>query len=49
MPYAGFLGFPPFAVECFMMYDLVAALWGGGWGRGAARRPSANLHAQHGF
>jgi hypothetical protein len=49
MPYAGFLGFPPFAVECFMMYDLVAALWGGGWGRGAARRPSANLHAQHGL
>ncbi len=33
MPLAGFLGFPPFAVECFLMYDLVAAAWGGGWGR----------------
>ncbi len=33
MPLAGFLGFPPFAVECFLMYDLLAAAWGGGWGR----------------
>lgn len=37
MPLPGFLGFPPFAVECFLMYDLVATAWGGGWG-GPERR-----------
>jgi hypothetical protein len=39
MPALGFLGFPPFAVECFLLYDLVSAAWGGGWGR-LARLPS---------
>lgn len=51
MPYAGFLGFPPFAVECFMMYDLLALLWGGGWGRtDAVGAPlPTKLHEQPGF
>jgi hypothetical protein len=43
MPRPGFLGFPPFAVECFLMYDLVSRAYGGGWGRrfapGAAASP----------
>lgn len=39
MPLAGFLGFPPFAVECFLMYDLLSGAWRGGWGRsGSAPR-----------
>ncbi len=29
MPIAGFLGFPPFAVEIFVMVELVSVLWGG--------------------
>ncbi|MFN0150972.1 MAG: hypothetical protein ACKVU1_09735 [bacterium] len=32
MPIPGYLGFPPFAVECFMIYDLLAGAWRGGWG-----------------
>ncbi len=34
MPLPGFLGFPPFAVECFLMYELISTAWRGGWGRG---------------
>lgn len=37
MPLPGFLGFPPFAVECYLMYDLAAAAWGGGWGGPVSR------------
>lgn len=33
MPLPGYLGFPPFALECFMIYDLASAAWRGGWGR----------------
>ncbi len=33
MPLLGYLGFPPFAVECFMIYDLISGVWRGGWGR----------------
>lgn len=29
MPILGYLGFPPFAVECWVMYSLVSYLWGG--------------------
>jgi hypothetical protein len=29
MPVAGFLGFPPFALELFVMVELVSALWRG--------------------
>lgn len=32
MPLAGYLGFPPFAVECYVFYATVSLLWGGrGW------------------
>jgi len=45
MPLAGFLGFPPFALEAFALYQLFCRPWGAGiWpdGSGAAppRRPS---------
>ncbi|MBU1275447.1 MAG: hypothetical protein KJ720_08730 [Proteobacteria bacterium] len=34
MPLAGYLGFPPFAVECYVFYASVSLLWGGrGWER----------------
>jgi hypothetical protein len=29
MPSLGFLGFPPFAVECFVLVELASGLWGG--------------------
>ena len=32
MPLAGYLGFPPFAVECYVFYATLSLLWGGrGW------------------
>jgi len=40
MPLPGYLGFPPFAVECFMIYDLLAGAWGGGWGRAGLNHES---------
>ena len=35
MPALGFLGFPPFALECFAMYAFVTSMGMGGWDRGA--------------
>jgi hypothetical protein len=36
MPVAGYLGFGPFAVECYVMYNLAVF-----WGRRALRRVAA--------
>lgn len=50
MPVPGFLGFPPFAVECFLIYELVSTPWSGGWGRrtaaGARGRSFTNCAAK---
>ena len=32
MPVLGYLGFPPFAVECWAMYILIRGMGAGGWG-----------------
>jgi len=38
MPIAGFIGFPPFVVECFVMYSFLGLFRDGrGWERGADR------------
>lgn len=39
MPVAGFMGFPPFAVEVYVLTELVATLWGGNADLGAPRVP----------
>ncbi|MGH9437118.1 MAG: hypothetical protein ACRD22_04290 [Terriglobia bacterium] len=38
MPAPGFLGFPPFAVECFVMFEFLAAA--AAWVSGARKRPA---------
>jgi hypothetical protein len=45
MPAPGYLGFPPFALECFVMYVSASALlrWDG-----SVREPSAGGHSTHG-
>jgi hypothetical protein len=43
MPYLGFLGFPPFCVECFVMINALYLLRGGRhWDTEAPRRPKAS-------
>jgi hypothetical protein len=38
MPVVGFIGFPPFAVEYFVLTELGSRLWGGNADLGAPRR-----------
>jgi len=40
MPLPGFLGFPAFAVECFVMYESVKVLAKGLWGAGRGSQVS---------
>jgi len=40
MPVVGFIGFPPFAVEYFVLTELVARLWGGNADLGAGKSAS---------